>query len=234
MLNKIHSWLHRPEKGWDPISKNHLAFYTEYAWQMYDEAVLDELEREIGSLRGLDVLDLGGGPGQYTIGFARRGCNVVWHDVSHGYRDFALEKAKQAGVLDSIQFSIGYMDEAPSILKRQFDLVFNRGCFFYGFSESSFIRVILSLIRPGGYGYIDTHHSRFKRDELSLSALFRTVLNEKTGLKIGHPHPPRGRIPAILAKMPIERMIVDFSMDGNDRILFRRKRGFESSLSGTV
>lgn len=223
MLNAIHSMFHRPERGWDPVPPDHVAYYTEYAWQGYDEDTLDELEREIGSLRGLRVLDLGGGPGQYTVGLARRGCDVVWHDISRRYRDFAAGRAEQAGVLDRVEFSIGYMDEAPLLLKRQFDLVFNRVCFYYGLNDSSFTEIIFSLVRPGGYGYIDTHHSGFKRNELSAAGRFRTVLNETIGLKIGHPHPPRGRIPAILAKMPIERMSVDFSMDDNDRIIFKKR-----------
>lgn len=93
-------------------------------------------------------MDLGGGPGQYSVAFARRGASVTWLDVSHNYLHIAQQKAHEADV--EITFVLGYMDEAPRILGKQFDLVFNRVCFCYSWNDALFVAVIYRLMRLGG------------------------------------------------------------------------------------
>jgi 2-polyprenyl-3-methyl-5-hydroxy-6-metoxy-1,4-benzoquinol methylase len=175
----------------------------------------------MGGLEGKRVLDLGGGPGQYSVAFAKRGAITTWYDVSRIYHDFSKQKADENGV--GINFSIGYLDEAPEILNEQFDLVFNRICWNYGFCDFSFALKLYSLVSPGGVGYIDTTHSGWKRDTLPRGILFRTWLNDTTGVKIGHPHPPHGRLAKIFSQFPIEEISIDYKMETNDRITFRRK-----------
>ena len=156
MINRLHSWFYRPEKGWDPVPQAHVIQYGSHEWSAgVQEALLDELEKRIGGFAGKEVLDLGGGPGHYTIAFAKRGARVTWYDVSKNYRDFVKEKAREAGV--NVEFVLGYMDDGARVLNRQFDLVFNRICWSYCIDDSSFAAVVYSLIRPGGWAYIDTN-----------------------------------------------------------------------------
>jgi hypothetical protein len=49
-----------------------------------------------------------------------------------------------------------------------------------------------------------------------------TRLNTLAWVKVGHPYPPRGRIAALFQRFPLEQMIIDYSLPGNDRIFFRR------------
>src|SRR6202008_834922 len=157
VINWLHSRLFRPENGWDPVPDHYSREYAHAAWRTgVDETVLDLIASWVGDLRGKSVLDLGGGPGQYSIAFAKRAALVTWHDVSNGYRRLAMDKAAEAGV--QIRFSLGYMDEAPLLLREQFDVVFNRVSWNYGWGDASFARVIHSLVKPGGVGYIDTTH----------------------------------------------------------------------------
>lgn len=220
MINYFHALLHRPEKGWDPVPAQYAAEYASRAWSSFEESVVVALEEKIGGLEGKQVLDLGAGGGQYSVAFAKRGALVTWYDISRNYLQIAQQKAKEAGV--DIAFSLGYMDEAPQNLQKQFDLVFNRVCFCYGWSDASFVFVIYKLVRPGGYAYIETNNSSFGWERLSPAARFRTWLNAATGIKIGHPHPPRGRIPALLLRYPLRQMIVDYSEPYVDRIFIQK------------
>lgn len=220
MINHLHALLQRPEKGWDPVPAQYAAEYALQEWRNFDESRVTELEEKIGGLEDKQVIDLGAGGGQYSVAFAKRGALVTWHDVSRSYLQIAQQKAKEAGV--DVTFSLGYMDEAPQILQKQFDLVFNRFCFCYGWSDASFVSVIYKLVRPGGYAYIETNNSSFGWERLSPTARFRVWLNAATGIKIGHPHPPRGRIPVLLLRYPLRQMIVDYSEPHVDRIFIQK------------
>jgi len=228
MINYIHSRLHRPENGWDPVPPQHAENYGADDWnQGINEALLDELDRWVGGLAGKQVLDLGGGPGQYAIAFAKRGSEVTWHDVSRAYRDMAQEKAREHGV--RVHFSLGYLDEAPQLLSRLFDLVFNLGCWFYGFDERSFSNVVFTLVKPGGVGYIDTPNTGYPHEYLSTSTRLRTWLNHRFAIKIGHPFPPHGRLARIFVRKPVEKLLVDYSSPINDRLIFLKSRDLENT-----
>lgn len=223
MINWLHSRMRRPEAGWDPVSRGHAVDYADVEWDRgAQEGLLELLDDWIGGLRGKSVMDLGGGPGQYSVAFAQRGARVTWHDVSARYRDIARERASAAGV--DVRFSIGYMDEAHEILHERFDLVFNRICWNYGRGDRSFSRVIWSLMKPGGSAYIDTTSDAFRYDELGWSARARIQLNRHLGLKIGHPYPPHGRVARLLGSLPFDKILVDYSSPLNDRVLVRRAR----------
>ncbi len=224
MINRLHAFLYRPERGWDPVPSGHASTYADKEWSAgVREELLDELDAWVGGLAGKRVLDLGGGPGQYSVAFAKRGAIVTWHDVSRTYLEFARGKASANGV--NIDFSLGYMDEAPAILKTQFDLVFNRICWNYGFSDRGFAQTLFTLVKPGGIGYLDTTHSGWRRETLPTSARLRTWLNDALAIKIGHPFPPHGRLARLFSRLPIEKMLVDHAMPTNDRILFLRSQG---------
>ncbi len=221
MINRIHAQIRRPERGWDPVPVDHARSYANAEWgKGVREDLLEELDRWVGGLDGKRVLDLGGGPGQYAVAFAKRRAHVTWYDVSRTYKEIAEERGREQAV--QIEFVVGYLDEAPRRLNRQFDLVFNRICWNYGWQDRSFAEVLFNLVRPGGVGYIDTTHSDWQRQSLSLSAGVRTWLNERLALKVGHPFPPHGRLASLFSKMPVERLLVDYSLPTNDRILFLR------------
>lgn len=225
MINWLHARLHRPEDGWDPVPFEHAARYGAAEWQTVDESLLDELEQWIGGFNGKRILDLGGGPGQYSVAFAKRGGKVTWHDVSRAYRDMAQEKAKQFAVADKIQFSLGYLDEVADQFVDPYDFVFNRLCWYYGLGDRSFAAVIYKMVSPGGFCFIDTTHSGYKRDQLSASALLRTWLNDTLAIKIGHPYPPHGRIARLIQNYPVKRLVVDYRSRVNDRVQFQKSTG---------
>ena len=221
MINRLHSWLHRPESGWDPVPGRHVLEYGAHQWSIgIDNRLLDELDERLGGFGGKQVLDLGGGPGQYAVAFAKRGAEVTWFDVSRRYRDFAEQKAREARV--EMEFVLGYMDESCRILQRQFDLVFNRICWYYCISDFSFAAVIYRLLKPGGWAFIDTNHSGVGWDSASLGLRARIWMNDALGIKFGHPYPPRGRVEKLFRRFPLGRVAADYQ-PRNDRILLQRK-----------
>lgn len=222
MINKLHARLNRPEHGWDPVPTRHAVRYGEKEWQGVDETLLKDLEHWLGGISGKQILDLGGGPGQYSAAFARRGAQVTWHDVSRGYRDMAMARIGELGLAGQVSYSLGYMDEAPRILARRYDLVFNRICWYYGFSDAGFAAALYDLVAPGGWAYIDTNHSGVGRAGMPPAARIRTWLNDRLALKIGHPYPPHGRVAQLFLCYPIQRMLVDYRSPTNDRILFQK------------
>ncbi len=184
--------------------------------------MLDALESQVGGFKGKSVLDLGGGPGHYSLAMAQRGGQVTWHDVSGTYLQISRGKAQELGLADRIRFSLGYLDEAPRLLGERFDLVFNRICWNYGFGDKSFAAVVYALVKPGGFGYVDTTHSGYKRQMLSAPARLRTWLNDRTGVKIGHPMPPHGRLAKLFLHHAVKRMTVDYRSPTNDKVLFEK------------
>jgi 2-polyprenyl-3-methyl-5-hydroxy-6-metoxy-1,4-benzoquinol methylase len=221
IVNRLHAKLHRPERGWDPVPKNYALDYANTEWKKVNNALLDQLEEWTGGLAGKRVIDLGAGPGHYSIALASRGAIVTWYDVSAHYRAIAEEMAIEYGA--KISFSLGYLDEARAQFAEPFDLVFNRICWNYGMGDESFSRIFFSLIRPGGVGYIDTNTSESRYARLSLLDRWRYWLNDCLGIKIGHPFPPRGRLASLFARKPIARMVVDYTSPSNDRIWIKRQ-----------
>jgi 2-polyprenyl-3-methyl-5-hydroxy-6-metoxy-1,4-benzoquinol methylase len=225
MFNRLHARWRRPEEGWDPVPNAHAQSYAEEEWGRSDISLLDDLEARIGGLAGKTVLDLGGGPGHYSVAMARRGAKVTWYDVSRNYLSIARKKAAQVGLDDRIEFSLGYLDEAPQHLRQRFDFVFNRICWYYAFSDRSFAAVLVNLVEPGGFGYVDTTHSGYRRSELAASTRLRTWLNDHVAIKIGHPYPPRGRLARLFLRHPIAQLHVDYGAPMNDRLLFQKAAG---------
>ena len=182
-VNYLHSRLHRVEKGWDPIPTAYAKTYAAMAWSQARTAVVDRVEKELSGLRGKRILDLGGGPGQYSVLFAQRGGYVTWHDVSREYAAIARDRAQRASV--SIDFSMGYLEDAKRFCKEPFDLVFCRVCWYYARSDRGFARLLYSLAKPGGVGYVTCNTPEFSQPRGVRKLQYR--LNRRLWWKIGHP-----------------------------------------------
>lgn len=215
MINAIHAMLHHPETGWDPIPAKHCEAYTAHASETFDAGVILRMEQSIGCLAGKRILDLGGGPGQYSIEFALRGAQVTWHDVSHNYLRVARQHAENCGA--SLDFSIGYLEDANRLVPNSYDLVFVRVCWNYCRSDRRFARLVYSLVRPGGVAYVESNTPAFAQPR-GLRRI-QYWLDGNVRLKIGHPFPPRGRIAAFFQQMPIRHMETDYNSPLVDKIL---------------
>lgn len=100
---------------------------------------------------GQSVLDLGGGPGRYSIHLARRGCRVTLVDLSAGNVSLAREKAAEAGVeMRAVQ---GDVLDAPSLPEGEFDHVLCMGPLYHLLSEAerrAAVENCLARLKTGG------------------------------------------------------------------------------------
>ena len=221
MINSVHALFHRLDAGWDPIAPAYAEQYAAREWRAVDVALIDQLERWIGGFQDKRVLDLGGGPGQYSAAFAQRGARVTWHDVSRNYLRIAQRHAVAVGV--DLEFSLGYLEEASKFIPHPFDLVFNRVSWYYCKNDRSFAKLFYALMKPGGAGYVDTHPAEAEQSRGTRRIV--QFLNKWLTWKIGHPFPPRGRIARLFQKYPIDYMIIDYTSVRNDRVFLTKSRG---------
>ena len=209
-INLIHSWLHRVEAGWDPIPGDYAEQYAEKAWNIYNsEELVEKLAIQAHGFEGKRVLDLGGGPGQYSVLFAKRGARVVWHDISRQYEKIAHARFAAAGV--QVESSLGYLESARKFGPESFDLVFSRVSWMYCRSDRHFARLLHALVKRGGLGYIECDTPATSRP-----AGLRKMqhgLNQYFWWKIGHPVPPAGRIGRLMQAYPVRYLELDYCLN---------------------
>ncbi len=100
---------------------------------------------------GERILDIGGGPGRYSIYLAKRGCRVTLFDLAEENVRFALERAGDEGV--TIDAVCGDAREADRLVSGQFDHVLIMGPLYHLLDEKDRERAVwaeLKLLKPGG------------------------------------------------------------------------------------
>ena len=108
---------------------------------------------------GDSVLDIGGGPGRYSIHLAGRGCSVTLLDLAEENVRLAVEHAEEAGV--TIRAAAADALSAGSALRERgilpdggFDAVLLMGPLYHLLEEEereAAVREALSLLKPGGF-----------------------------------------------------------------------------------
>ena len=98
------------------------------------------------------ILDIGGGPGQYSIHYARQGHAVTLLDLSDENVCFAKKKARQYKT--KISAMQGNATDLSRFADDSFDIVFLMGPLYHLMSEENRIRAIREakrVLKPGGY-----------------------------------------------------------------------------------
>lgn len=97
------------------------------------------------------VLDIGGGPGRYSLYLAKRGCQVTLLDLSAENVEFARRKAREQEI--PLTAIAGDAREADQLAEGKFDHVLLMGPLYHLTKERDRERCVqaaLSLLRPGG------------------------------------------------------------------------------------
>ena len=132
-----------PQREWDRLENHPFEFIL----------TTHMMERYIHP--GDAILDIGGGPGRYSIHFARRGCQVTLAELSGGNVALAREKAAQEGV--SITACVKNCLELEELGLGQFDHVFLMGPLYHLQEEADRVRAVeiaLRHVKPGGKLYV--------------------------------------------------------------------------------
>lgn len=104
---------------------------------------------------GDSVLDIGGGPGRYSIYFAKKGCAVTLAELSQGSVELAKRKAEEEGV--SFAAYAKNCLELEELRLGQFDHVFLMGPLYHLLDEADRVRAVeiaLRHLKPGGKLYV--------------------------------------------------------------------------------
>lgn len=104
---------------------------------------------------GDKVLDIGGGPGRYSLYLAEKGCDVTLFDLSPENIKFASERAAEQKL--NIKTIVGDAREADKLTDGQFDHVLLMGPMYHLLEETDRIMAVnaaLNLLKPGGIIYV--------------------------------------------------------------------------------
>jgi 2-polyprenyl-3-methyl-5-hydroxy-6-metoxy-1,4-benzoquinol methylase len=206
VVNWLHSLLHDPLRGWDPIARDYAGEYERQA-RINPELVRRFTEANHG-LEGKRIADVGSGPGHYACEFAKQGAAVTCVDVSATYLDLAERRIRETGTVAT--FALGYMDSINAITPGEFDGVFSNVAWYYCMNDWSFARELLRATRPGGVIMIrQTNEMGDSHPPPKRKLVY--WLNAATGIKVGHPYPPRGRIAAAFERAGARTVFVDYS-----------------------
>ena len=130
-----------PQKEWDRLKKKHP--YEKYI-------TTHMMDRYIRF--GDSILDVGGGPGHYSIHYAKQGHTVTLLDLSGENVRFAKKKARQYGV--KITATEGNALDLSDFPDDSFDVVFLMGPLYHLMNEDSRLRALEEakrVLKPGGY-----------------------------------------------------------------------------------
>jgi len=111
------------------------------------------LDRYIKS--GDKILDIGGGPGRYSLYMANKGCDVTLFDLSDENVKFALAQAKTQNI--AINAVAGDARTADQDFSEQFDHILLMGPMYHLQVEADRIKAVnaaLNLLKPGGILFV--------------------------------------------------------------------------------
>ena len=104
---------------------------------------------------GESVLDIGGGPGRYSIHLAQMGCDVTLLDLSGGNTMFAAARAEEIGL--SLRTVTGDARDAGKLAGGEYDHVLLMGPLYHLLDEADRVRAVesaMSVLKPGGLIYV--------------------------------------------------------------------------------
>ena len=130
-----------PQKEWDRLQKR-FPYEKHITVRMMDRYIQP----------GDTILDIGGGPGHYSVHYARQGHTVTLLDLSDENVRFAKKKARQYGVkITALQ---GDATDLSGFPDNSFDTVFLMGPLYHLMNEENRIRALQEarrVLKPGGY-----------------------------------------------------------------------------------
>jgi len=104
---------------------------------------------------GDSVLDIGGGPGRYSLYLAEKGCDVTLFDLSSANIKFAKDKATEQGV--AFKTIVGDAREVDTLVNKHFDHILLMGPMYHLLEEADRVKAIntsLKLLKPNGKIFI--------------------------------------------------------------------------------
>ena len=208
-----------PDLEWHRLDQNPFEFeLTTYMMDRYIQP-------------GQTILDIGGGPGRYSIHYAQKGCAVTLAELSQGNVALAEKKAAEAGV--AIAAHAVNCLELKKLGLGQFDHVFLMGPLYHlqdPADQVKAVEIALDHLKPGGKLYasfipifsgmiFDLQHSGLICRDLEQPAVLRLLDGLEAGEDYAGPgftsvcfHHLRNILP-FLERFPLNKLHL-FSQEG--------------------
>jgi len=131
--------------------------------------------------QGASILDVGCGPGYFSLELARQGFNVVGIDISAGAVDAAkgaLAEARLGDDFGSLSFFCGTLQEFLVDDSRTFDGILSSGFLHHIPNLGSEVRSFASALKPGGVLVMhEPQHLQFTEQDAFWVATMRLLLS---------------------------------------------------------
>ncbi len=146
---------------------------------------LNKISGYIGDYQVKDILDVGCGPGFYTLTFASKGYNVIGVDYSDKMVDEARRNAESKGIDAKFMVMDAQAMDFPDSL---FDLVVSRDMMWCLEHPESAYSEILRVLRPGGMAIVSdgNYYLHLYNDKYAKSRDFARKNTPKEPIKGGH------------------------------------------------
>lgn len=135
-------------------------------------AFVDEVETKLAfdmfcPTKGMKVLDVGCGTGNFSIKLAQKGCVVTGIDISDKMLEIARKKVKESSIdIDFYNMNI-YRLEFPD---QHFDAVFSMAAFEFIHAPQNAFKELMRVVKPDGLLLIGTIHKNSNWGKLYLES----------------------------------------------------------------
>lgn len=220
MINNVLYKIFRSNKNWDPVSSKYAEEYHQsHLNKELDSKYFKMLERVKFNYLNAKILDIGAGPGIYSVEFAKLGSTILWQDVSRSFYEIAKKKFKSKDY--RVFFSLEHIEVCMK-KQKDLDLIFSRLSFYYAKNDKEFFDDASKSLKMNGYLLIDCNtYERFDNN-LSLFGQLQVLLYHKFQFKIGHPLPNHEMIDKLAKKSGFIVINKEFNTKSNICILLQK------------
>ncbi len=133
------------------IAKSYDSEYTDRYWETHSKIEWKRLDKYLPKGKSL-ILDAGGGTGEFSIAFAKRGHNVVLTDVSSGMLDVARKKIAKLRLGNKITVMPQDITDMKDFRDGQFDFAVSLGDpVSYCMDECAAVSELARVVKRGAY-----------------------------------------------------------------------------------
>ncbi len=177
LIEEIREYWNLRSSGFSDFIRNDIDATTDKA--------LQKMEDYLKGYEVKDVLDLGCGPGFYTMMFRNKGLNVIGID----YSEMMIEEARKNAAEKGIDADFRVMDAQNMVFPdSSFDLVVSRDVFWCLEHPEKAYSEILRVLRPGGLAIISdgNYYLHLYNEDYAKSRKASMELMKSKAMKEGH------------------------------------------------
>jgi tRNA 5-carboxymethoxyuridine methyltransferase len=158
----------------------------------------------------LNILDAGGGQGQFSLSLAQQGHRVTICDLSSEMLALARQNAVELGVIDRVNFHHGSVQEFCQKQSQTFDLVLCHAVLEWVVEPQPLLNLLVAVLSDGGYLSLTYYNVNSIKMKNLLRTNFQKVIDDdykgyRGSLTPTFPRQPES-VNQWLSELPLERL----------------------------